>query len=87
MQFRTVSAAATLVIGALVTSATAPSPTTGPANAQPAAAPEPAAPSLAYSAKLVDKTVVTTLEGGTFELSRRPRHRSLAHSRSSPSTW
>ncbi|APB00923.1 hypothetical protein [Nocardia seriolae] len=72
MQFRTVSAAATLVIGALVTSATALSPATGPANAQPAAAPEPAAPSLAYSAKLVDKTVVTTLEGGTFELSRTP---------------
>ncbi|MFE2994388.1 hypothetical protein ACFXG4_05165 [Nocardia sp. NPDC059246] len=64
MEFRNTCATATLVIGALVTQATALSVATGAANA------EPAAPGLVYSAKLVDKTVVTTLEGGTFELSR-----------------
>ncbi|WP_157574268.1 hypothetical protein [Nocardia jejuensis] len=58
MEFRSATAAATLVIGALTAA-------TGPANAEPAA-PE----HIAYSAKLVDKTVVTTLKGGTFELSK-----------------
>ncbi|MET8424558.1 hypothetical protein [Nocardia sp. NPDC004860] len=64
MEFRNTCATATLVIGALVTQATALSVATGPANA------EPAAPGLVYSAKLVDKTVITTLKGGTFELSQ-----------------
>lgn len=58
MEFRSVTAAATLMISALTAA-------TGLANAEPAA---PA--SVAYSAKLVDKTVITTLKGGTFELSK-----------------
>ncbi|MRH89195.1 hypothetical protein GFY24_17350 [Nocardia sp. SYP-A9097] len=58
MEFRSATAAATLVIGALTVA-------TGPANAEPAAPQH-----IAYSAKLVDKTVVTTLKGGTFELSK-----------------
>ncbi|MEV6771764.1 hypothetical protein AB0N05_24375 [Nocardia sp. NPDC051030] len=57
MEFRSATAAATLVIGALTAA-------TGLANAEPTAPQR-----LAYSAKLVDKTVVTTLKGGTFELS------------------
>ncbi|MTE13282.1 hypothetical protein [Nocardia aurantiaca] len=63
MEFRNTCATATLVIGALVTQAAALSVVTGPASAEPA-------PGLVYSAKLVDKTVVTTLKGGTFELSQ-----------------
>lgn len=58
MEFRSVTAAAALTIGALTA-------TTGAAYAEPAA-PE----NIAYSAKLVDKSVVTTLESGTFELSK-----------------
>ncbi len=58
MEFRSATAAASLVIGALTAA-------TGLANAEPAAPQQ-----IAYSAKLVDKTVVTTLKGGTFELSR-----------------
>ncbi|MGW4355477.1 hypothetical protein ACWELJ_25660 [Nocardia sp. NPDC004582] len=66
MQFRTAAAATTLVIGALVTPALLPLATV-PANAQPADA-----PGLAYSAKLVSGAVVTTLKGGTFELTQGP---------------
>lgn len=58
MEFRSATAAASLVIGALTAA-------TGLANAEPAAPQH-----IAYSAKLVDKTVVTTLKGGTFELSK-----------------
>ncbi|NKY85633.1 hypothetical protein HGA07_08340 [Nocardia veterana] len=46
----------------------------GTANADPAPAPAPAAdakPGIDYSAKLVDKTVVTKLKNGTFELVER----------------
>ncbi|MGV9662556.1 hypothetical protein ACWDUL_30650 [Nocardia niigatensis] len=64
MEFRSTCATATLVIGALVTQAAVLSMATGPANA------EPTVPVLVYSTKLVDKTVVTTLKGGTFELSQ-----------------
>ncbi|GAB2546185.1 hypothetical protein [Nocardia heshunensis] len=69
MEFRTASAAATLVIGALITPATL-WPGASPANAQPAVT-SPDAPHLTYSAKMVDKTIVTTLRGGTFELSQQ----------------
>ncbi|NNH74325.1 hypothetical protein HLB23_31505 [Nocardia uniformis] len=57
MEFRSTPAAATLVIGALVLGAAS-------AHAQPET------PNLTYSTKLVDKMVVTTLQGGTFELSK-----------------
>ncbi|MGW4534130.1 hypothetical protein ACWEOI_24585 [Nocardia sp. NPDC004340] len=66
MQFRSAAAATTLVIGAFVTPAVLP-PATVPANAQPADA-----PGLAYSTKLVNGAVVTTLKGGTFELTQGP---------------
>ncbi|MFE3190510.1 hypothetical protein ACFXHA_15955 [Nocardia sp. NPDC059240] len=69
MEFRTASAAATLVIGALIAPATLWSGA-APANAQPAVT-SPDAPHLTYSAKMVDKTIVTTLRGGTFELSQQ----------------
>ncbi|GAB2446047.1 hypothetical protein [Nocardia tengchongensis] len=65
MEFRIAAAAATLVAGALVTQAAAFTVATIPANAQPAPA-----PGVEYSVKLVDKTVVTTLKDGTFELSQ-----------------
>ncbi|MGW4249347.1 hypothetical protein [Nocardia sp. NPDC004722] len=70
MEFRTASAAATLVIGALITPATL-WPGAAPANAQPAVT-SPDAPHLTYSTKMVDKSIVTTLRGGTFELTRQP---------------
>ncbi|MFJ9365543.1 hypothetical protein ACIRRA_14140 [Nocardia sp. NPDC101769] len=78
MECRNACATATLVIGALMTQATALSVATGPANA------EPAAP-LVYSAKLVDKTVVTTLKGGTFELSQAAKDSTPAAPDSDPS--
>lgn len=62
MEYRSTPAAATLVIGALIFGA--PMTNTASANAQPET------PNLAYSTKLVEKTVVTTLRGGTFELSK-----------------
>ncbi|MEU0540727.1 hypothetical protein ABZ319_12715 [Nocardia sp. NPDC005978] len=58
MEFRSVTAAAALTIGALTSA-------TGVAHAEPADS-----ASIAYSAKLVDKSVVTTLESGMFELSK-----------------
>ncbi|SUA78170.1 Uncharacterised protein [Nocardia otitidiscaviarum] len=61
MEFRSTTAAATLVIGALTLGA-------APAHAQ-----QPETPNLAYSTTLVDKTVVTVLRGGTFELSKGTR--------------
>ncbi|MCU1644008.1 MAG: hypothetical protein JWN03_4283 [Nocardia sp.] len=59
MEFRSATAAASLLIGALTVAA-------GSAQAEPAATP----PHIAYSAKMVDKAVITTLRGGTFELSK-----------------
>ncbi|MFC9896985.1 hypothetical protein ACFVMC_25145 [Nocardia sp. NPDC127579] len=59
MNFRRTTAAAALVIGAMTVSV-------GTAHAEPAAAPAPT--ELKYSVKLVDKTVVTKLNGGKFEL-------------------
>ncbi|MFC9997039.1 hypothetical protein [Nocardia sp. NPDC127526] len=61
MEFRSATTAAALVIGALTVA-------TGSANAEPEAPETPE--HITYSTKLVDKTVVTTLKGGTFELSR-----------------
>ncbi|MEU1207328.1 hypothetical protein [Nocardia sp. NPDC005825] len=66
MQFRTAAAATTLVIGAFATPAVLPLATV-PANAQPADA-----LGLSYSTKLVNGAVVTTLKGGTFELTQSP---------------
>ncbi|UGT41686.1 hypothetical protein LTV02_38215 [Nocardia yamanashiensis] len=63
MEFRSATAAATLVIGALTAA-------TGLANAQPAAPGDATPERIAYSTKLVDKTVVTTLKGGTFTLTK-----------------
>ncbi|MFI1913624.1 hypothetical protein [Nocardia sp. NPDC020380] len=65
MEFRSTTAAASLVIGALVVQGAASTVLAGSASADPAPAPH-----IAYSAKLVDKTVVTTLKGGTFALSQ-----------------
>ncbi|MEV0356435.1 hypothetical protein AB0H71_10270 [Nocardia sp. NPDC050697] len=62
MNLRRTAAAAALVIGALTVGA-------GTAYANPAPAADPAAP-INYSVKLIDKTVVTTLKGGTFELTK-----------------
>ncbi|MGK8511397.1 hypothetical protein ACRS5S_26365 [Nocardia asiatica] len=59
MKFRRTTAAAALVIGAM---------TIGSATAHADA--EPAADPIRYSVKLVEKTVVTTLKGGTFELAK-----------------
>lgn len=59
MEFRSATAAATLAIGALTVGA-------GVSHADPA----PTQPNIAYSTKLVDQTVVTTLRHGTFELSK-----------------
>lgn len=53
--------AAVLVIGAVTLG-------TGIVHAEPAV--EPAQPNITYSVKLVDKAVVTTVKGGTFELSK-----------------
>ncbi|MFD0364099.1 hypothetical protein ACFQZZ_21855 [Nocardia sp. GCM10030253] len=52
------TAAAVLVIGAVTLGA-------GVSHAEPAAQPD-----ITYSVKLVDKAVVTTVKGGTFELSK-----------------
>ncbi|WP_194816379.1 hypothetical protein [Nocardia sp. XZ_19_385] len=59
MNFRRTTAAAALVIGAMTVGM-------GTTHADPAA---PAPAELKYSVKLVDKTVVAKLLGGTFELS------------------
>ncbi|MEC3957191.1 hypothetical protein VMT65_29450 [Nocardia sp. CDC153] len=67
MSFRNVSATATLVTAALIVQAVALSVV----HAQPAT-PAPDSPGLVYSTKLVDKTVVTTLKGGTFDLTASP---------------
>ncbi|MFQ6398153.1 hypothetical protein ACLMAJ_32525 [Nocardia sp. KC 131] len=55
------TAAAVLFIGAVTLG-------TGVVHAEPAA--QPTQPDIAYSVKLVDKAVVTTVKGGTFELSK-----------------
>ncbi|MBL1072939.1 hypothetical protein JK358_00855 [Nocardia sp. 2] len=62
MKFRSTTAAAALVIGAMTIGTTV-------ANAEPAAPVEPAG--IDYSVKLVDKTVVTKLRNGTFELTQQ----------------
>ncbi|GAA5045281.1 hypothetical protein [Nocardia callitridis] len=59
MKLRKTTAAAALVIGAMTIGV-------GTAHADPAPAPAPADPGIAYSVKLVDKTVVASLKGGTF---------------------
>ena len=59
MKFRRTTAAAAMVIGAM---------TIGLGTAHADA--EPAADPIRYSVKLVEKTVVTTLKGGTFELAK-----------------
>ncbi|UAK33724.1 hypothetical protein K8O92_07250 [Nocardia asteroides] len=59
MNFRRTTAAAAMVIGAMTIGL-------GTAHAEPDAAPDP----IRYSVKLVEKTVVTTLKGGTFELAK-----------------
>ncbi|MGQ4618795.1 hypothetical protein [Nocardia sp. R7R-8] len=59
MQLRGITAAAILAIGSLTVSA-------GGAQAEPAQ-------DITYSAKIVDRTVVAALRGGTFELSKALR--------------
>lgn len=61
MNFRSTTAAAVLVVGAL---AAGP----GTVHAEPAA---PADPGIKYSLKVVDKTVVASLRGATFALSEQ----------------
>ncbi|MGY4098362.1 hypothetical protein ACW2Q0_02175 [Nocardia sp. R16R-3T] len=62
MNLRSTTAAATMVIGAMTVGL-------GTAHADPAA---PADPGVNYSVKLVDKTVVAVLKGGTFSLTEEP---------------
>ena len=59
MKLQRLTAVSALVVGALTAG-------TAAVHADPAPAPGPAA--IEYSVKLVDKTVVTTLHGGTFRL-------------------
>ncbi len=59
MNLRSTTVAATMAIGAMTVGL-------GTAHAEPVA---PADPGINYSVKLVDKTVVATLKGGTFSLS------------------
>ncbi|QLY30819.1 hypothetical protein [Nocardia huaxiensis] len=59
MKFRSTTAAAALVIGAMTIGTTV-------AHAEPAAPAEDAG--INYSTKLVDKTIVSTLKNGTFEV-------------------
>ncbi|RDI46685.1 hypothetical protein [Nocardia mexicana] len=61
MKFRSVTVAAAVVVGAMTTAL-------GTAHADPV----PDRHSIDYSAQLVDKTVVTGLTGGTFELVDKP---------------
>jgi hypothetical protein len=63
MRIRRGAAAAGMVIGAMTV-------TLGTAHAEPAS--DTAQPAIDYSAKLVDKTVVTKLKGGTFTLVDKP---------------
>ena len=65
MKFRTATAGAALVIGAMTA-------TLGTAYAAPAPAPKPAGDVIDYSVKLVDKAVVATLQGGTFQVVQKP---------------
>ncbi|MFI1917807.1 hypothetical protein [Nocardia sp. NPDC020380] len=58
MEFRSTTAAAALLVGAVTAGA-------GIAHAEPAA---PADPGIRYSLKVIDKTVVATLRGAKFEL-------------------
>lgn len=64
MNFRSTTAAAALVIGAMTAAM-------GTSYAEPAAAPAPAQ-DIKYSVKLVDKTVVATLQNGTFSIVEQP---------------
>ncbi|MGN2635412.1 glycine zipper family protein [Nocardia takedensis] len=63
MNLRRTTAAAALVIGAMTVAM-------GTSHADPAPAPAADQP-INYSVKLVDKTVVTTLRGGTFALTQK----------------
>ncbi|WP_433728722.1 hypothetical protein ACQP0C_39725 [Nocardia sp. CA-129566] len=62
MKLRSTTAAAAMAIGAMTIGL-------GTAHAEPVA---PADPGLTYSVKLVDKTVVAALKGGTFSLTEEP---------------
>ncbi len=70
MKIRSLTVASALVIGALTTGLTT-------AHADPAPAPE----QIKYSVKLVDKTVVTTLQGGTFRLAEDQKSYAVTDSR------
>lgn len=59
MKLQRLTAISALVVGAITAGTTA-------AQAEPAAAPQPAV--IKYSMRLVDRTVVTTLQGGTFRI-------------------
>ncbi|MEV5648265.1 hypothetical protein AB0L57_08445 [Nocardia sp. NPDC052254] len=63
MKFRRGTAVAAMVIGAMTAALG-----TAYADPAPAPAPEAAKPGIDYSTKLADKTVVTKLKNGTFEL-------------------
>lgn len=62
MNLRSSTAAAAMAIGAMTIGL-------GTAHAEPVA---PADPGITYSVKLVDKTVVAALKGGTFSLTEEP---------------
>ncbi|NKY52503.1 hypothetical protein [Nocardia vermiculata] len=70
MKFQRLAAVSALVIGAMTAGMTV-------VHADPAAAPAP----IRYSVKLVDKTVVTNLQGGTFRLSDDHKSYDIADSR------
>ncbi len=66
MKFRSATAGAAMVIGAMTIAL-------GTAHADPAQAPTPAQTDLAdYSIQMVNKSVVATLKGGTFKLVDKP---------------
>jgi hypothetical protein len=66
MKFRSATAGAAMVIGAITNAL-------GTAHADPAQTPAPAKDDLIdYSVRLVDKAVVATLKGGTFQLVDKP---------------
>ncbi|MBV7701287.1 hypothetical protein NOVA_00745 [Nocardia nova] len=71
MNLRSLTAASALTIGALTAGLTT-------AHADPAPTPEQTG--IRYSVKLVDKTVVTTLQGGTFRLAQDEKSYSVTDS-------
>ncbi|PPJ32613.1 hypothetical protein C5E45_21300 [Nocardia nova] len=72
MKLQRLTAISALVVGAITAGTTA-------AQADPAAAPQPAA--IKYSMKLVDKTVVTTLQGGAFRIAADGKSYAITHPR------